>query len=70
MVSVEDVQSVETMWLSPRNPNRMESSLASVPMVPVGKRVHAALVLPVQGSREAELAADAAASADDVSQMG
>ena len=36
MASVEDVQPVETMWLSPRNPKRMETSLASVPMVPVG----------------------------------
>jgi hypothetical protein len=36
MASVEDVQPVDTMWLSPRNPNRMETSLASVPMVPVG----------------------------------
>src|ERR1019366_7245927 len=29
MASVEDVQPVETMWLSPRNPKRMETSLAS-----------------------------------------
>ena len=36
MASVEEVQPVETMWLSPRNPKRMETSLASVPMVPVG----------------------------------
>ena len=36
MASVEDVQPVDTMWLSPRNPKRMETSLASVPMVPVG----------------------------------
>ena len=27
---------METMWLMPRNPKRMETSLASVPMVPVG----------------------------------
>src|ERR1035437_3836470 len=32
MASVEDVQPVDTMWLSPRNPKRMETSLASVPM--------------------------------------
>src|ERR1035438_3367651 len=36
MASVEDVQPVDTMWLSPRDPSRMETSLASVPMVPVG----------------------------------
>src|ERR1035441_4527640 len=36
MASVEDVQPVDTMWLSPRNPKRMEPSLASVPMVAVG----------------------------------
>ena len=36
MASVEDVQPVETMWLRPRKPNRIDTSLASVPMVPVG----------------------------------
>ena len=36
MASVEDVQPVETMWLSPRNPKRMETSLASVRMGMVG----------------------------------
>ena len=34
--SVDEVQPVEMMWLNPRNPKRMETSLASVPMVPVG----------------------------------
>ena len=32
----EEVQPVETIWLRPRKPKRMETSLASVPMVPVG----------------------------------
>ncbi len=36
MASVEDVQPVDTMWLIPRKPKRMETSLAKVPMVPVG----------------------------------
>ena len=36
MASVEEVQPVETIWLRPRNPKRMETSLASVPMVEVG----------------------------------
>jgi hypothetical protein len=36
MASVEEVQPVETIWLSPRKPNRMEISLESVPMVEVG----------------------------------
>ena len=36
MASVEEVQPVETMWLMPRKPKRIETSLASVPMVPVG----------------------------------
>ena len=36
MASVEEVQPVETMWLRPRKPKRMEISLASVPMVEVG----------------------------------
>ena len=36
MASVEEVHPVETMWLMPRKPNRMETSLASVPMVDVG----------------------------------
>ncbi len=36
MASVEEVQPVETTWLRPRNPNRMDTSLASVPIVEVG----------------------------------
>ncbi len=36
MASVDDVHPVETMWLRPRKPNRMETSLARVPMVLVG----------------------------------
>ena len=36
MASVDEVQPVDTIWLSPRNPKRMEISLASVPMVEVG----------------------------------
>jgi len=36
MASVEEVQPVDTMWLSPESRKRMETSLASVPMVPVG----------------------------------
>jgi hypothetical protein len=33
---VEEVQPVETIWLIPRKPKRMEISLANVPMVEVG----------------------------------
>ena len=44
MASVDDVQPVETMWLSPRKPNRIEISLASVPIVAGGNRVDAALL--------------------------
>ncbi len=36
MASVDEVQPVEMMWLKPRNPKRMEISLARVPMVEVG----------------------------------
>ena len=36
MASVDDVHPVEIRWLNPRNPNRMEISLASVPGVEVG----------------------------------
>ena len=36
MASVEEVQPVEIRWLMPRKPNRIEISLASVPMVEVG----------------------------------
>ncbi len=36
IASVDEVQPVDTMWLSPRNPKRIETSLASVPIVPVG----------------------------------
>src|ERR1039458_9623086 len=32
MAPVKDVQPVETMWLRPRNPKRMDTSLASVPV--------------------------------------
>ena len=35
-VGVEDVHPVDIMWLIPRNPKRIESSLASVPIVEVG----------------------------------
>jgi hypothetical protein len=34
--SVEEAHLVDMMWLGPRNPNRMETSLASVPIVEVG----------------------------------
>ena len=36
MASVDEVQPVETMWLMPRKPKCIETSLASVPIVPVG----------------------------------
>ena len=59
---------METMWLRPRKPKRIEISLASVPMVRGGDGVHAAL-LHVAGVIETvlllgELLA-AAAGADD-----
>src|SRR5579863_6971348 len=34
--SVDDVHPVDMMWLGPRNPNRIDISLASVPIVDVG----------------------------------
>ena len=68
MASVEDVQPVETMWLRPRNPKRMETSLASVPMVPVGM-VYTLHCLMMAGVEEAVLLFGeilaAAAGADD-----
>src|SRR5579862_1211606 len=36
MASVEEVHPAVTTWLYPRNPKRMEISLESVPMVPLG----------------------------------
>src|ERR1035441_415672 len=36
MASVEEVHPVEMIWLMPRKPNRMEISLARVPMVELG----------------------------------
>ena len=36
IASVDEVQPVETTWLRPRKPKRIDTSLASVPMVDVG----------------------------------